>query len=249
MKGLIVREARIFLNAPLNLVVTLVTPLLYAFLFAESLSGTLPAVTYGGRPIPYLSYVAPGIAVFATLMFSNMSGPAIFQERVSGMLKEIATCPVTPTQYAASKIIVNSALALIEGLIVIGLFEVVLGGIWTARNLSLAALVLITGAIWLVSLYNLMWTLIRNGQTVSLVSNILSMVLVFTAPVFYPITSMPAFLQAVAVVNPLTYIVVTLRSVLFGYALDPTYVTVLLAGAALFIFGHVFASEKSMTSL
>ncbi|MCL4424505.1 MAG: hypothetical protein M1299_01125 [Firmicutes bacterium] len=37
MKGIIIREIRLFVAAPTNLGVTLLTPLLYGFLFAASL--------------------------------------------------------------------------------------------------------------------------------------------------------------------------------------------------------------------
>lgn len=46
MKGIVAREMRLFLAAPINLGLALVTPAMYGLLFSMSLSNAIPVVSY-----------------------------------------------------------------------------------------------------------------------------------------------------------------------------------------------------------
>ena len=249
MRGIMIRELRLFLNTPVNVGLSVLTPLLYGFLFAASLSGSIEAVVVGEATMKYLAFVAPGIGVLGLLMFANMCGAGVWQERVSGMLREIASCPISATEYAAGKMIANSGIAMIQGTAVMLMFTMLLDRQPTLAQLTLGLAVMLCGGIALVSLFSTLWALMPSTQTGSLVANIMTMVMLFTSPVFYPISSMPVLLRNLSSLNPLSHIVSVLRAVLFGQALDPAYLAGLIAVTVLLVIINTMVLARSMSTL
>ncbi|MCL4424503.1 MAG: ABC transporter permease [Firmicutes bacterium] len=251
MKGIIIREIRLFVAAPINLGVTLLTPILYGFLFAASLSNALPVVSYQSTTVSYLQYVAPGLATFALVMFANMSGPAVFQEKASGMLREIASCPITPVEYVLGKLITGSGIAAAQALLIFLVFGAFAQLHPTATMLLKLVVVLVIGALGFISLYNSIWVLVRNPQTASLISSMLTTVLTFTSPVFYTIENMPKLLRPLAQVNPMTYVVGLLRYVTLPANFHPPIMGIIagLIVLATAVIVNVLSMRRSMANL
>lgn len=242
------RELRLFLNTPVNFGLSALTPLLYGFLFATSLAGSVQTVSSGGFSVPYLTFVTPGIGVLGLLMFANMSGAGIWQERVSGMLREIASCPIGPLEYALGKLLANSGMAMVQGSVVMVMFSVSMSNTVPLTRLLLGLLALLVGGILIVSLYTALWTLVPSAQTGSLLANLATMVLLFTSPVFYTIESMPPALRSVALYNPLAYITTVLRSVLLGQAVPLRYPLVLVGFVVLLTAISTYSCNRLMST-
>lgn len=249
MKGLLLREVYVLLTAPINLALALVTPLLYGLMFSTSMAAAVPTIGYQGLAVPFLHYVLPGIVGFGLLMFSNTAGPAVFQERASGMLREIATSPVSALDYAVSKIISNTVIASTEGLVLMVALAKVFGFCLEYSSILAVMGALLLSASCLVSGFNALWAAIANVQTASLVSSILTMVMLFSAPVFYSESTMPQALQFIGSVNPMTYVVRALRQTILGSSLDLSTVLVLSGLAIILVALSALALSRSMTRL
>jgi len=251
VKGIVIREIRLFLAAPINLGITLLTPILYGFLFSLSLSNALPVVSYQSNTVSYLQYVAPGLATFALVTFANMSGPAVFQEKASGMLREIASCPITPVEYVLGKLITSSGIAAAQALVIFLVFGAFAQLHPNATILLKLVVVLVIGALGLISIYNSIWVLARNPQSSSLICSTLTTVLTFTSPVFYTIEDMPEPLRPFAQVNPMTYIVGLLRYVTLPANSHPSIMSIMVGVIVLTaaVILNVWSMRKSMANL
>lgn len=249
MWGIMVREFRLVVNTPINVGLSIITPLLYGFLFATSLAGSVDTVAVGGTVAKYLTFVAPGIGGLGLLIYANMCGTSVWQERISGMLREIASCPISAAEYVAGKTIANSGMSMIQGMLVMLVFTMLLDKRVTLLQILLGLLVMLGGGIALVSLYCTLWTLMPSTQAGSLAANILTMVMLFTAPVFYSVDSMPPVLRSISGLNPLTHIVLVLRAVLLGQTLRSVYLVGVVMASALLMAVNTIVLGRSMSAL
>jgi ABC-2 type transport system permease protein len=192
----------------------LVQPVVYLVLLTGGLESLIdPDVSFAGGN--YLTYVFPGLlALQAVREFSG----AIYRttaERRWGQLALKRLAGVGPLGYV---------LGLTPPLIIAFLVEAVVS---TPLALVLDAKMTLQGwlttillgsvlLIFWAALALLMTSLIRNYQQRDVVLGLLMLPLMFSAPVFFVLEDAPRYLQAIAVVNPLTYQVIAMRNAFNG---------------------------------
>ncbi|MDB5957149.1 ABC transporter permease [Ramlibacter sp.] len=181
-----------------------------------------------------------GKAVFAIVLFVGMIVLGLFTE----VLNRAPTLVLHNANYVKKVVFplevlpvvaVGAALfhALVSLVVLLLAQALVPGGTlhWTALLLPLVLLplvVLATGLAWLLASLGVF---LRDvGQTISIVT----MVLMFLSPVFYPVTAVPPRFRVVIEANPLTFIIEQSRAVLvWGHAPDWAGLARYMAGALL----------------
>lgn len=251
MKGILVREISIFLRAPINVALSIVVPLIYGLIFVTSLSGVTPTIQSDGVEINYLLFALAGVAVFAVLMFANMVGAAVYQERVSGMLREIATCPVTPLNYVMGKLLAGAGVVLAETVVLVAALSLIYSQVPVVTALAgLSAIaVLMLGALCLISLYSFIWNVINNPQTASLLTNLLTTTMIFSSAIFYSPPYMPTVIRIISYANPLTYIVTPLRAIMLDMPVDASSIAVLCGLTAVAVCLYVITVKHRMQNI
>ncbi len=224
-----------------ELVTRAVQPMLWLLLFGEVFT-RIRAIPTGNRP--YLDFMAPGILAQSVLFVAIFYGIAVIWERDLGVVHKLM---VTPTPRPA--LVLGKALSAgVRGLsqtVFIYLLAAVLGVSIDWNPISiLAVLVLVVIGAALFSTFSLIIaTVVRTRERFMGIGQVLTMPLFFASNAIYPIAIMPAWLQAIAHFNPLSYEVDALRSLMlsggvsaFGLGLDfavllgITAALVLLAG-------------------
>src|SRR5262249_36266725 len=191
-----------------------VQPLLWLFIFGTALHHNR-SLTVG--TLDYRSYLAPGVMAQAAMFIAIFFGLAVIWERDVGQLQRLLATPLPRSAIVLGKAAGACVRALVQALLLLAVLAVT--GIavrWTATGVigTLALLMLGTGAFACMSM--LLAAAVKERERFMGIGQLVMMPLFFASSALYPLAVMPAWLHAIARVNPLTYEVQGLRQMLVG---------------------------------
>jgi ABC-2 type transport system permease protein len=213
-----------------ELITRSIQPALWLLIFGVTFS-RIRAIPTGN--LPYLDYLAPGIMAQSALFISIFFGIQIIWDRDAGILAKLLA---TPTPRAA--LVTGKAFAAgvrsISQVVVVLILSWILGVGLKPNPLALLGVVAVVllGSAFFATLSVTIAGLVLSRERLMGIGQAITMPLFFASNALYPIALMPGWLQGLSHVNPLTYEVDALRSLLLGLpghvALDFAF----LAGAA-----------------
>ena len=161
----------------------------------------------------YIDFLIPGLVGFAALtspMFALVNISSTY--RRDKVFKLLSLTPLTKTEWLLSKIIwyigttvVSFILMSLVGVEVFGAHIAVTPGI---------AMFLVIGPFFFVSLGMLVGTISNSPESAAVVGNLVTFPMMFLSGTFFPVASMPMYLQGVAHVLPLYYMIDGLNNVM-----------------------------------
>ena len=233
-------EARKLRHDPSELLVRAVQPVLWLLVFGQVFTRTR-AIPTGN--LPYLDFMAPGILAQSVLFVAIFSGMAIIWERDLGIIHKFLASPTPRSALVLGKALAAGVRSLAQA-ILIYVLALLLGVRMNGHLLALVG-VLFTAFLGaaLFSTFSLVVAcLVKTRERFMGIGQVLTMPLFFASNAIYPIALMPAWLQAIAHANPLSYEVDALRALMlagtsstYGVGLDLG--VLLLATTALVLFG------------
>jgi ABC-2 type transport system permease protein len=209
---------------------TLAAPLLLAATFGAGMQGVVAPAAIGEQN--YLTFITPGILAFTALSGAVNAGMTLLEEKIRGYLKEYLVAPIprlsillASTLSGLVKTLLQSSLILLIAL----LFGAQLQGSWPG----------LAGAFLVLALFMLTFVGFANGMALRSRSIggyhtllfLLNLPLLFLSNALYPLATMPLWMQAIAYLNPTTYVVDGLRQTLFGGGSLPFWLNVAVLGA------------------
>lgn len=207
------REIKRYLRDHTRLVSSVVSPLLWLVIFGAGLGMSLR----GSMGFDYQQFLFPGI-IGQTLLFTSMfMGISLIWDRQFGFLKEILVAPVSRISIFMGKMLGICTDSLIQGTIVLML------GFLIGVNLTIPTFIKILPLMLLITiglacigltLASFMTSLESFGTIMTFVN----MPMFFLSGALFPLNNLPSWLQPVFYINPLTYGVDALRTVILGSA-------------------------------
>jgi ABC-2 type transport system permease protein len=217
-----------------------VQPALWLLIFGEVFTH-IHAIPTGS--ISYLDFLAPGILAQSVLFMSIFNGITIIWERDLGVIHKFFASPTPRTALVLGKALSAGIRALPLALIVY-LLALILGVHMNANPLALLGVIvlIVMGGACFSTFSLIIASLLKTRDRVMGIGQLLTMPLFFASNAIYPVTIMPGWLQVVAHVNPLTYIVDGLRMMMLGQGMDPAslgidFVVLLCITTALVLIG------------
>ncbi|MGP8057424.1 MAG: ABC transporter permease [Nitrososphaerales archaeon] len=205
---------------------------------------------YGGAPVvgiksatvasssyKYIDFLIPGLIGFAVLMspmFALVNISSTYKR--DKVFKALSLTPLTKTEWLVSKILWYIVMTLISFCLMVATGVLLFGAHIT---LSLGVLpFLVLGPLLFVSLGMLVGTSSNTPESAAVVGNLITFPMMFLSGTFFPVDSMPAYLQTIAHVLPLYYVIEGLTNVMiygnYGAALIDLGVILIIA---VIIFG------------
>ena len=229
-------ELRKLKHDPIELMTRTVQPILWLLLFG----GVMAKVRgIAGDGVRYLDFLAPGVLAQSVLFSAIFFGIAAIWERDSGILQRYLVSPAPRIAIVIGKVITASGRGLSQA-VVVYLVALVAGASLDFHPLHLlgVAFMVALGA-GLFSTFSLvMACTVRTRERMMGAGQLLTMPIFFASNAIYPLALMPAWLQVVSRINPLTYEVDALRGLMLqgaepvvGYGID--FGVMILALAAL----------------
>ncbi len=189
------------------------------------------------QSLKYIDFLVPGLVGFSVLtspMFAlvNISS----QYKRDKIFKQLSLTPLTKSEWLVSKIFFYIVLTIIS------FFLMTLVGVFAfGAHISLTPWIipfLVVGPLLFVSLGMLVGTGSKSVESSAVVGNLVTFPMMFLSGTFFPVSTMPAYLQSFAHVLPLFYVIDGLNNVMtygnYGAALIDLGVLLVLSAI---IFG------------
>jgi ABC-2 type transport system permease protein len=211
------------------LISSLVQPALWMAFFGIAMSSNFNRLTTQIPPIPgvpvvdYLTYMAAGVIAMTTLFTSLFGGIVILFDKNWGLMREIFASPL-PRDHIIFGIAFSGMTKSFIQAIIIMVFAIIIGAQFFAGYTVMQTILSIAGILLFVGIFSLGFLFLSAAISVSLESpeglqgiiTLLTMPIFFASNALYPVTAFPPVLQAISLINPLTYLVTGIRYFAIG---------------------------------
>ena len=197
---------------PVELATRAVQPLLWLLVFGQVLAN-MRAIPTGS--IAYIDYLAPGILAQSALFMAIFFGIAIIWDKDSGVLHKVLASPASRSGVVLGKAAAGSVRGLAQAAIVY-LVSYLIGVDLRLEPLAVfgVCVIVAVGSALFATLSLLVATIVRSRERFMGIGQLMTMPLFFASSAIYPIALMPQWLQVVAMLNPLTYMVDGIRALM-----------------------------------
>jgi ABC-2 type transport system permease protein len=212
----------------------------------------LVALGFGFGPIfkkagggNYIDFLTPGIIAQGILFTAVFSGIQMIWDRQFGFLKETLVAPVARFNIMLGRTLGGATISTFQGIIIL-LLSLIIG--FRPVNLigiTISFLVMILIALLFTALGTAIASTMEDFHGFQLIMNFLIMPLFFLSGALFPLNDLPATINFLARLNPLTYGVDGLRAALinssrFGLGID-LIVLIAITLVVLFIGSYLFS--------
>lgn len=204
---------------PIQLVISLVQPVVWLGLFGKAINLSLDV------PGGYFSYLSAGMLAFIILFTAAFAGMSVVWDRRFGFMNKALSTPVGRGAIVVSKVLQSVVRSLIQAAVVLGI--AVAFGMDTANfgimTVAGSFAILFFMSFGLSSLFVMLALRSADWQTQMAIINLLNLPLLFASNALLPVESMPGWLQTVVRLNPVSYAVDGVRQMLLGATSAPGY--------------------------
>ncbi len=205
-------EVKKLLHDPAELVTRAVQPALWLGVFGMAMSKVRAIPTNGAS---YLEFITPGILAQSVIFIAIFYGLSIIWEKDMGTLQKILVTPTPRISLVWGKML-SAGVRGLSQTIVVFLLTLILGiplKITFISVVGVVLLVLLGGALFS-GVSMIIASLVKTRERFMGIGQVITLPLFFASNAIYPIEIMPGWLQVVAKVNPLSYMVDGLRGLL-----------------------------------
>jgi ABC-2 type transport system permease protein len=160
--------------------------------------------------VPYIQYLLPGTIVLAIFVSAMIGGGIIFiDDKARGLHEGYLVTPIRKLELILGFTFAGAAKAIIAGVVLISVGSIIAGipdPLNPVRMAKMFLLVLAT-ALALISMMFLIMVRVSDPLVPRAIFGMLNTVLYFPSGAVYPTASFPAWMKAIAVVDPFTYAV------------------------------------------
>jgi ABC-2 type transport system permease protein len=192
---------------PFVLVVSLVQPIIFLFLFTEVFGNVAGDAVNRGLPgVSYTTYLVPAIAIQVSLAAAVTSGVGLVNDIENGMFEKVLVSPMNRTAVFVGKTAAEVFRIAVQVAIILGL-GVVLGAEIATGVVGAAGIVAVgvLFSLWFVAFSNALAIITRDQESTIIGANLLQFPLLFLSSAFLPLAALPEWIQTFAMLNPVTY--------------------------------------------
>ncbi|HSG39126.1 MAG TPA: ABC transporter permease [Thermoanaerobaculia bacterium] len=205
------RHVRATLRNPAFVIISIVQPILWLFLFGQLFSRV--AAPSGLGSASYAQFLAPGIAIMAALFGTAFSGVGLLYDINQGVVDRFLATPVSRGAVIAGRLLDVALQAMIQALVL--LLASFLVGARPNGGLTGVILVLVASgllAIALASLSKGLALLLRNQEAVLGITNFVLLPMIFLSSMILSRDLMPHWIQVASAFNPVDWAVQVARA-------------------------------------
>jgi ABC-2 type transport system permease protein len=213
-----------------------IQPALWLLIFGETFTRIHAIAAPNG--IPYLDYLAPGILAQSTLFIAIFYGIQIIWERDAGVLTKLMVTPTPRAALITGKAFAAGVRSIVQAVVVL-VIATLLGVSFTHNPLNLLGMVVVVvlGSAFFSCLSMSIAGVALSRDRLMGIGQAITMPLFFSSNALYPARLMPGWLQVISKVNPLSYEVDALRTLLIAVPSSLALDLGVLAGATVAAIG------------
>ncbi|HXX87677.1 MAG TPA: ABC transporter permease [Candidatus Acidoferrum sp.] len=173
----------------------------------------ITSATVNTSQTKYVDFLIPGLVGFSILVNPMFSLVNISSEyKKYKLFKQLSLTPLRKMEWLTSKIMWYIVLSIASFLLMVGVGVLAFGAHVTLNGALIPFLLI--GPTLFASLGMLVGTVTKDPETAGVIGNIVTFPMMFLSGTFFPISIMPMYLQNIAHVLPLFYIVEGLNNVM-----------------------------------
>jgi ABC-2 type transport system permease protein len=193
-----------------------------AVLGIVNLNGQSPLVvpepqTIATENLNFISYFVPSMLGLSVMQVGIFAAIPLVADREKLILKRLAATPLRRWQLVGSNVLMRLLIALVQAVIIVAVgvlfFDVVITGPWI-----LTVFFVSLGAVAFLALGYVVASFAKTEDAANGMTSVIQFPMMFLSGTFFPIEAMPAPLQTIARLIPLTYLADALRQVMVGGA-------------------------------
>jgi ABC-2 type transport system permease protein len=207
------RELIRFRSDRLRIVTQLVQPLLFLFVLGSGLQQLSSASTHG---VDLKTFIYPGILCISVMFTAMFSAASIVWDREFGFLREMMVAPVRRSSIVIGKCFGGATVAASQGLILLALAWAVDVPYSVTLVLGVFALQLLL-AFTITAFGVMVAARIKQIQSFMGVMQLVIMPMFFISGALFPVTGLPGWLAVLNRLDPLTYAVSPMRTLVFNH--------------------------------
>jgi ABC-2 type transport system permease protein len=227
--ALFVRDIRAVLRSRSQLYSSMFTPLLFLVFLGQGVSSGLePAALSAGN---FTAYLVAGAVVMTAVFSSTFSSASYYRDRDSGLLRMLLASPHSGRTVLVGKSLAGVCIGAIQAMVVLLVAAPFVEFEWQygiVGGLAIAVATILLLNLMLAGIAQALASRIQTMQGFHLLMNLALFPLLFFSGAFFPVAGLPAWLELLARINPLSYAVDALllaayadgTSGYFGLALD-----------------------------
>lgn len=199
---------------PTELFTRMIQPSIWLLIFGQAMAQVKGIPT---GHLSYLDFIAPGILAQSVLFIAVFYGIGLIFERDMGILHKILVTPAPRTALIIGRALAGGVRGLSQIFIVY--FLCFLLGVhlrWNVLTILGVVLTVILSGATFSTLSLIVAAIVKKRERFMGIGQVLTMPLFFASNALYPIEMMPGWIRAVSIVNPLTYQVDALRSLMIA---------------------------------
>ena len=205
------RELIRFFRTRARVLSSFIQPILFLFVLGYGMS-TLVGTTAG---FDFKKFLFPGIVAMTVMSTAIFSAISIVWDREFGFLREMLVAPVSRMSLVSGKTLGGASIATVQGTIMLVLAPLIGVRLTPLLVLEVIGLELLM-AVSLTAFGVLVASHIQRMEGFSVVMQLLLFPMLFLSGALFPLSGLPGWLTVLTRINPLTYAVAPLRSIVFA---------------------------------
>jgi ABC-2 type transport system permease protein len=211
------REAKVYMRERERLVSSVISPLLWLFVFSVGVGGGIAV-----EGADYQAFVFPGILLMAMLFTAVFYGLYIIWDRKLDFLKEVLVAPASRSSIFLGKALGGITNAMVQAIILLIIGAIFILPISLVQLAYVIPLLLLIG-FSMASMGLVIGANLRSEEGFGLASNVIIWPMFFFSGALFPLDNLPLILKQLSLIDPITYAVDALRTVLLGTGAFPMY--------------------------
>jgi ABC-2 type transport system permease protein len=192
-----------------RIVSSMIQPVLFLFVLGTGLSSLMST-----GEVDFRTFLFPGVLAMSVLFTAAFSGISIVWDREFGFLREMLVAPVGTTAILTGKCVGGATVATLQSLVILALAGLVDVPYDPVMMLELVVLLFLM-AFMICALGLVLAARVKQIQSAMPLVQLTITPLMFLSGALFPLSNLPAWLKVVTTLNPMTYAVESIRSVVF----------------------------------
>ncbi|MBX3196915.1 MAG: ABC transporter permease [Labilithrix sp.] len=205
------RELLRFVKDRPRLIAGLAQPVLYLFVMGTGLSAMVPSTS----GVPFRTFLFPGVLCMAILFSCFFAAGSLVWDRELGFMREMMVAPVRRGAILLGKCLGGTTVGTIQGMILMVIGAV--GGVPMSLELVVTIFFELLVICFAITAFGVaLATRVRSIQAFMALMQMVLLPMFFASGALYPLTGLPAWLEALTRLDPLSYAVAPLRHAVLG---------------------------------
>jgi ABC-2 type transport system permease protein len=195
-----------------RIVSSLVQPVLFLFVLGTGLSSLIAS----NGDVDFRTFLFPGVLATSVLFTAAFSGISMVWDREFGFLREMLVAPVSTVAILTGKCLGGATVATLQSLIILALAGLVGVPYDLGMMVELVGLLFLM-AFMICALGLFLSARVKQVQSAMPLVQLTITPLMFLSGSLFPLSNLPGWLHVATTLNPMTYAVEPIRSVVFDH--------------------------------